>query len=105
MDAPNLIEPGAKHFFNTILENCHKTRLKYNTIMINGGLFLLFIVSLYIFLKYKKNTKYNKETIKEEQEREKKNYILKKLTIFNKNKYEKRQQLITNLPPINNDIY
>lgn len=40
----------------------------------------------------------------EEIENNKRNYILDKLNIFNKKKFDERQQLITNLPPINNDL-
>ena len=105
MDAPDLIEPGAKHFFDCVLKSCHETRLKFNNLVLNCLLFIIFVGFFYLFLQYKKNSKINKELLKEAHEKEKRNYILKKLNIYNKNKYEKQQHLITNLPPINNDIY
>ena len=104
MDRPNLIEPGVSYFYTKILQQCHNTRLKYYNIMLNASLFFGFIAVLYLVLSYKKRSKIERLEQKEELERQKLNYILTKLSTFNKKKLEERQELITNLPPINNDL-
>jgi hypothetical protein len=72
--------------------------------MLNASLFFGFIAVLYLVLSYKKRSKIERQEQKEELERQKQNYILTKLSTFNKKKLEERQELITNLPPINNDL-
>ena len=95
MEPPKLIEPGVSYFFNNILKSCHDTRIKYNNLVINLSLFSIFITILYIILKYRNVNKTTNEE-KNIKERKKKEYILNKLNIFNKNKLKERQELITN---------
>ena len=95
MEPPKLIEPGVSYFFNNILKSCHKTKIKYNNLVINLSLLYVFLTIIYVILKYRNvyKTTNEEKTIKE---RTKKEYILNKLSLFNNNKLKERQELITN---------
>ena len=95
MEPPKLIEPGVSYFFNNILKSCHKTKIKYNNLVINLSLLCVFLTIIYVILKYRNvyKTTNEEKTIKE---RTKKEYILNKLSLFNNNKLKERQELITN---------
>ena len=95
MEPPKLIEPGVSYFFSNILKSCHDTRIKYKNLVINFSLFSVFVTILYIILKYRNVYKTTNEE-KISKERTKKEYILNKLSLFNKNKLKERQDLISN---------
>lgn len=104
MERPNLTEPGVSFFYSKILQQCHTTRVKYHNIILNISLLIGFFAVMYLVLSYKKKSKIERLEQKEELEKQKQNYILTKMNTFNNKKLKERQQLITNLPPINNDL-
>lgn len=96
---PTLIEPGVKYFFNQTLKQCNvKKHNMYNTLC-NLGFLFLFLGILIGILYYKKNTKKSEEQLKKEQEKDN-NYILSTVKKYNDNMMREKQQLITNLQPL-----
>lgn len=96
---PKLIEPGVKYFVDATLKQCHKTKEKYETIIYNCVLFIIFIfiVSCVLTFKYKgKMTPVEKEI----NSRKKQEYILSKIKMMQQAQTKKMQQetLITDLP-------
>jgi hypothetical protein len=94
---PILIEPGMKYFLSQTLEKCHQFRVKHENTLYNISLFLLFILFIMIFLLLKWKGFKTQEEI-EQQENEKKNYILSKIRNYQENKQKHHQQIITGLP-------
>jgi len=100
---PTLIEPGVKYFLNETLKNCHRLREKYNNIMLNVALFVLFFVILGMFLLYKYKGKLTEEE-REEKELDKKRYVLSKIQNYQNAKLRAQQSLITGLPHWENEL-
>jgi len=100
---PNLIEPGVKYFLNQTLKNTNKKRIIYDNYLFNFWLFLGFFVILAVFLYYKNYTKPTGEDLAKK-EKLKKYYILSKIKSLNEKSQRESQQLITNLPNLDNDI-
>ena len=100
---PTLTEPGVKYFLNETLKNCHRLKEKYNNIVLNVALFVLFFVILGMFLLYKYKGKLTAEE-REEKEVEKKRYILSKIQSYQNAKLRAQQSLITGLPHWENEL-
>ena len=96
----NLVEIKTKMFFNSKLKHISENNFKKKSTIINICIFLLFTISLFLFLNYKKNNKPKKNDIDDIKMRK---YLLDKMRKFNKN--EIKSDLITNLPTYNNDYY
>jgi hypothetical protein len=94
---PILTEPGVKYFLNETLKQCHHFKEKYNNMMINIGVTVIFFIILGILLLYKYKGKLTPEEI-EKNETNKKQYILSKIRNYQQTKLREQQQLITGLP-------
>jgi hypothetical protein len=99
---PNLIEPGVSYFLNESLKQCHRFREKYNNMIFNICLFVVFLVVLCVLLLYKYRGKLTPEEI-EKRETEKKQYILSKIRNYQDAKKRAHQDLITGLPHWENE--
>lgn len=97
MERPFLVEPGTKYFLNETLKQSHIYRLKYENYIVNIGFFLFFLICLGSLLYYKYKGRLTPEE-KEQKEREKQQYILKKIQTFQEEKKRMQQELITGLP-------
>lgn len=98
-----LTEPGVKYFLNETLKQCHLFKQKYNNMLVNIWLFIVFLIILGIILLYKYKGKLTTEEIREK-EMEKKKYILSKIRNFQDAKLRAQQQLITGLPHWENEF-
>jgi len=94
---PILTEPGVKYFLNESLKQCHMFKEKYNNTLFNIGITISFFIILGILLLYKYKGKLTPDEI-EENENNKKTYILSKIKNYQDSKLRAQQQLITGLP-------
>jgi hypothetical protein len=94
---PILTEPGVKYFIGEMLKQCHNVKEKYQNMLFNIGLLAFFFVSLGILLIYKYKGKLTPKEI-EENETQKKYYILTKIKNYQDAKIKAQQTLITGLP-------
>jgi hypothetical protein len=99
---PLLIEPGVKYFLNETLKQCKEFKDKYynNLFNISLGLFLILLISIVLFLKYKGKLTPSEKEIKN---REKQQYILSKIKNYQDAKLVAQQNLITGLPAWDNE--
>lgn len=94
---PDLIETGVKYFLGETLKKCHEFKVKYNNLIFNICLFILFFILLGCLLLYKHKGKLSpQEKIKKENEKHQ--YILSKIKNFHDAKRIAHQELITGLP-------
>lgn len=100
---PMLTEPGVKYFLNETLKQCHKFKEKYQNMVINIGLLIVFFIILGILLLYKYKGKLTPEEI-EQKELNKKQYILSKIRNYQDAKLRTQQELITGLPHWENEF-
>lgn len=103
MMKPMLTEPGVKYFLNETLKQCHIFKIKYQNIVLNILLCILFLIILGILLLYKYKGKLTPEEI-EQNELEKKRYILSKIRNYQDAKIKAQQELITGLPHWENEF-
>jgi hypothetical protein len=94
---PILTEPGVKYFLNETLKQCHSFKEKYNNMLFNIGITIVFFIILGILLLYKYKGKLTPEEI-EQKETEKKHYIMSKIKNYQEAKLRSQQELITGLP-------
>jgi len=94
---PILTEPGVKYFLGETLKQCHQFKEQYYNVLINIGLFFLFLLILGAILLYKYKGKLTPEQMREK-ELEKQRYILSRIKNFQDAKIRQQQQLITGLP-------
>lgn len=99
---PILTEPGVKYFLNETLKQCHSFKEKYNNMMFNIGITIVFFIILGILLLYKYKGKLTPDEILQK-ETEKKQYILSKIKNYQETKLRAQQQLITGLPHWDNE--
>lgn len=94
---PFLTDPNVKYYFKNVLSDCNKVKLKYNNLIFNIILIIIFILILSIILysRYKGNI--TPEEIKDKRQKEKQ-YIISKLVQLSDHKKKQSQNLITNLP-------
>jgi len=98
-----LTEPGVKYFLNETLKQCHKFKEKYQNMVFNIGLLIGFFIILGILLIYKYKGKLTPEEI-EENDLEKKRYILSRIRNYQDAKTKAQQELITGLPHWDNEF-
>jgi ribosomal protein S1 len=94
---PTLIEPGVKYFLNQSLKQCHIIRDNFNNFVFNIGLLIAFLIILGLILLYKYKGRLTPVEI-EKKNKEKQQYILSKIKIFQEAKKRAHQELITGLP-------
>jgi hypothetical protein len=94
---PTLIEPGVKYFLHQTLRQCHIIREKFHNMVFNIGMFIAFILILGLILLYKYKGKLTHSEL-EMKNKEKQEYILSKIKIFQETKKAAHQELITGLP-------
>lgn len=94
---PALIEPGVKYFLHRSLHQCHIIREKFHNMVFNIGLFIAFLLILGLILLYKYKGKLTPSEL-EIKNKEKQQYILSKIKIFQETKKAAHQELITGLP-------
>lgn len=97
MERPYLVEPGTRYFLSETLKQSHEFRLKYENYMVNIGLFIFFLICLGGLLFYKYKGRLTPEE-KQKNEKQKQQYILSKIKMFQDNKRRMHQELITGLP-------
>jgi hypothetical protein len=100
---PILIEPGVKYFLNETLKQCRVFKEKYNNMIFNISVFVIFIFILCIILLSKYKGKLTPAE-KEQRETEKKQYILSKIRNYQQDKIRSQQELITGLPHWNSEF-
>ena len=69
--SPMLIESGTRFFLKETLKQCHKTRFKYYSFVLNITSFLVFVVLLGGILMYRNKNKLTKVEKKKKHEEEK----------------------------------
>jgi hypothetical protein len=94
---PLLVEPGVKYFLHQSLKQCHIVREKFENTIFNIGLFFGFLLILGLILIYKYKGKLTPSEI-QQKNKEKQEYILSKIKIFQNAKRIAHQELITGLP-------
>jgi hypothetical protein len=99
---PILVEPGVKYFLNETLKQCHIIRNKFHNTIFNIGLLIGFLVVLGLILLYKYKGRLTKVEL-ERKNKEKQEYILSKIKIFQNAKKRAHQELITGLPHWENE--
>ena len=99
---PLLVEPGIKYFLHETLKKCKDYKEKYNNYLYNAGLFIFFMLILGAILLYNYKGKLSTEEM-QQQDREKKQYILSKIKNFQDAKRIAHQELITSLPNWDNE--
>ena len=67
MQNPKLVESGTKYFFTKTLENCHNKKMTYYNNLYNIILLSLFVVVVFLTLRYKYKGKLTPEQKKEKQ--------------------------------------
>ena len=94
---PVLTEPGTKYFLNASLNKCSELKNKYYNTVFNVSvfLFLICIIGLVLFFKYKGRLSKHEQEIKYKQKRE---YIMSKIKNYQDTRRREQQQIITNLP-------
>jgi len=102
-NSPVLVEPGVRYFLNDTLKQCYLFKEKYNNIIFNISLFILFLIILGAILIIKYKGKITPEE-KEEKDQEKKQYILSKIKNYQQSKLKEQQELITGLPQWDNEF-
>ena len=99
---PLLVEPGIKYFLHETLKKCKDYKEKYNNYLYNTGLFIFFMLILGAILLYKYRGKLSTEEM-QQNDREKRQYILSKIKNFQDAKRIAHQELITSLPNWDNE--
>jgi hypothetical protein len=99
---PSLTEPGVTFFLHQTLKQCHITKDKFNNLMFNITLLILFMLILGFILFYKYKGKLTPQEL-ENKKKEKQQYILSKIKNFQQAKRLAQQELITGLPQWEND--
>jgi|TARA_B100001093_G_C26646240_1_gene935426 hypothetical protein len=94
---PLLTEPGTKYFLNASLNKCNEIKNKYYNTVFNISIFvfLLSLIGMVLFFKYKGRLSKHEQEIKENQKRE---YIMSKIKNYQDTRRKEQQQIITNLP-------
>jgi len=104
MERARLIEPGVSYFLEETLKKCHEEKTKYNNLVINGLLLMLFTIVIWFTLYHLKNNKNITEKEKKEKERLKQTYFLDKIKQMSEKANKEFNLSITNLPKFENDF-
>ena len=102
LEKPKLIEPGVAHFFNENLKLCHSKKAIYMNKLFNVILLCMFLCILFMILYYKYKGKLTPKQKKEKENKERL-YILNKVKSMKVEKQKQQQEIITNLPPFDNE--
>jgi len=94
---PVLTEPGVKYFLNQTLKQCHIIKNNFYNTAFNIGLLFAFLIVLGLILLYKYKGRLTPVEI-EKKNKEKQQYILSKIQMFQEAKRKAHQELITGLP-------
>jgi hypothetical protein len=94
---PSLIEPGVKYFLHHTLKQCHIVKNNFHNLVFNIGLFIGFVIILGVILYYKYKGRLTPVEL-ERKNKEKQQYILSKIKVFQEAKRTAHQELITGLP-------
>ena len=94
---PALVEPGVKYFLHHTLKQCHITRDNFHNIVFNISLFIGFLIILGLILLYKYKGRLTPVEL-DIKNKQKQQYILSKIKIFQDAKRVAHQELITGLP-------
>jgi hypothetical protein len=97
VEKPRLIEPGIQYFLGATLNKCHTFKEKYNNILINGTIFIIFAVVIWTILYFSYKGKLTPEE-RQQRDNDKYQYIMTKIKNFQHAKKIAHQDLITNLP-------
>ncbi len=93
MNGPSLVEPTIKKVLNSELRMSNEYKFEQNSLLLNMGLFIIFVVSVSFVLWYCYKGKQD-PFLKREKEKKKREYILSKLQHYQKMK----QEVFTNIP-------
>ena len=99
---PTLTEPGVKYFLHQSLKQCHIARETFNNMVFNFSLLFVFFLILGLILIYKYKGKLTPSEVNKKN-KEKQQYILSKIKIFQDAKRTAQQELITGLPAWDNE--
>ena len=99
---PTLTEPGVRYFLNQTLKQCHVIKNNFHNTVFNIGLFIAFLIVLGLILLYKYKGKLTPVEL-ERKNKEKQQYVLSKIKIFQEAKRKAHQELITGLPQWENE--
>ena len=94
---PSLTEPGVKYFLHQTLKQCHAVKNNFHNLIFNIALFIGFLILLGVILFYKYKGRLTPVEL-ERKNKEKQQYILSKIKIFQDAKRTAHQELITGLP-------
>ena len=103
IQAPKLIEPGARYFFYNTLKNINMKKSALQELSLNVFYLALFISILGIFLVYKYKTKLTPEEIKKKRD-DQRVYLINKMKDLSYKEQVKQNKLITNLPKFESDF-
>jgi hypothetical protein len=103
IQAPKLVEPGARYFFYNTLKNINIKKSAMQEISLNVFYFALFVSILGIFLVYKYKTKLTPEEIKKKRD-DQRVYLINKMKDLSYKEQVKQNKLITNLPKFESDF-
>ena len=101
MNNIRLVEPGVSYFLEESLKKCNQEKWKYNNIILNGFLLIIF-VSIFLIIYYNKKKLTKKE--KNDRDNLKKTYFLNKIKELSELEKQKLNLSITNLPKFENDF-
>lgn len=94
---PTLTEPGVRYFLNQTLKQCHVIKNNFHNTIFNIGLFIAFLIILGLILLYKYKGRLTPIEL-ERKNKEKQQYVLSRIKIFQESKRKAHQELITGLP-------
>tara|TARA_B110001469_G_scaffold126816_1_gene145538 strand:- start:2740 stop:3030 length:291 start_codon:yes stop_codon:yes gene_type:complete len=91
----HLVEPGVKYFLHESLKQCHELKKEYYNLYYNigGFLFLVGLITIILWVKYKGKLSPIEKKLKSDRDRE---YILEKIKSIPNPKRE--SSMITDLP-------
>ena len=97
---PRLIEPNARYFLYNTLQKCHDNRVQIYTMVLNIGVFLLFVLitgaTLYYCYKKKLTPYEQQQKLMRDQQ-----YVLSKIRFYQDEQKKISSSRITNLPTTN----
>ena len=103
IQAPKLVEPGARYFFYNTLKNINLKKVNLREISLNVFYLALFISILGLFLVYKYKTKLTPEEIKKKKD-DQRVYLINKMKDLSYKEQLRHNKLITNLPKFESDF-
>jgi hypothetical protein len=98
--APKLVEPGAKFFLYSTLNQCHSNRVNIYSWVLNISVFLIFVGIFGAALYYCRNRKLTPEQEYQKMMKEQA-YILSKIRFYQNERLDHPLSSITSLPVVN----